>query len=521
MRRVAPAFRGPAVGMAAGTALSRATGLARTVALAAALGVGSLSDAYNTANTAPNMLFALAAGGVLGSALVPMLAREEDDERRAELASVVLGTVTVLALVAATAMALGAPLLMRLLAAGAGDREDRGDLLAVGTTWMRIFAPQVALYAVGVTSTGVMAARGRLVLGAAAPVATNVLTVLAAGAAIAASGGRAPSAGDVPASAVTWLGWGTTAAVAAMVAIQLWGARRTEPGLRFAPRVHHRAVTELRRLGGWVLLYVVVNQVALGVVVALASAVDGGVTAYQWAFMLMQLPYAVVAVSVFSGAFPEISRAAARGPDVTAEVTAPARTALALLVPAAAGLALLAPVVAAAAVGPDGGPLVAAGLRGFAVSLIPFSVFQLLTRASYAASDARTPALVNIAVNASMLVVDLAVLGAAGGARARVTGLALGHAVSYVVGCAVLGRLLVRRGALRGRPAATGVAGSVAATALMAAVLLAAPLPSRPATRPAALAAAVAGVALGGTAYAVGLAAARAVARPRVRSPAP
>ena len=53
------------VGMAAGTAVSRGTGLLRTVALAWALGVSTLGDAYNTANTAPNMIFALTAGGAL------------------------------------------------------------------------------------------------------------------------------------------------------------------------------------------------------------------------------------------------------------------------------------------------------------------------------------------------------------------------------------------------------------------------------------------------------------------------
>lgn len=502
--------------MAAGTVLSRATGLARTVALAAALGVGSLSDAYNTANTAPNMLFALAAGGVLGSAFVPMLAREDDDRRRAEVASVVLGTVTVLSLVVALAMALAAPLLMRLLAAGSGGREDRAELLAVGTTWMRAFAPQVALYAVSVAATGVMTARGRLALGAVAPVATNVLTIAAAVAFIAMGDGRAPGVGDVSPGAVAVLGWGTTLAVGAMAAIQLWGARRTEPGLRFSPRLHHPAVAELRRLGGWVLLYVVVNQVALALVIALASTVRGGVTAYQWAFMLMQLPYAVVAVSIYSAAFPGISRAAARSPDVTAEVTRPGQTALTLLLPAATGLAVLAPLVAAVAVGTSGGPLVAAALQGFAVSLVPFSLFQLLTRASYAAADTRAPALVNVAVNASMLAVDVAVLVLVDGARGRVLGLALGHAVSYVVGCAVLGTLLVRRGALRRPPAPGPAVRSLAATAVMVLALWLLPLPARPSTRLGALVVTAAAVAAGAAVYGAGLGALNALPSRRV-----
>lgn len=472
-------LRHPAVGMAVGTAGSRATGLLRTVALAGALGVGRLSDAYNTANTAPNMLFALVAGGVLSASLVPMLARHVESADRRERASVMLGTVTMIGVGMALVMALGAPWLMRLLASGAGGRPGEQELLALGTTWMRIFALQIPCYAVSVAAVGVLTAHRRLTLGAAAGIVTNVITIAAAIAFVVAAGTSRPALDAVPRRAVLVLGWGTTVSVAAMAALQLWGARRVVPGLRFAPRLRHPVVSELGRLGRWVFVYVSVNQIGLAAVVAMASSVSGGVSAYQWAFMLMQLPYAVVGVSVFSAAYPALAEAADRQSDLSARVARPAFTATALLLPAAAGLFVLAPPLAALTIG-NGSPLVAMALRGFAVSLVPFSMFQLLTRVCYARSDARTPALVNIAANATMLVVDAVVLVLPLSPGSTVMGLALGHAASYFAGCAGLTVLLRRDGVLVGRvaTAARRLAAPVAATAIMAVGLALLPMPS-------------------------------------------
>ena len=467
----------PVVGMAAGTVASRATGLLRTVALAAVLGVGSLSDAYNIANTVPNMLFALVAGGVIGSALVPMLSADGDDDQRRDTASVVLGTITAWTAACGLLLAFGASSVISLLTAGAEGRGDEREMVALASTWLRWFSPQLPLYAVSVVATAVMTAHARLSLGAAAPVATNVLTIMAAvlfGAAVGADHAVAPVADAGGAVAV--LGGGTTLAVAVMAGIQLWGARRVLPGLRFEPRLRHPAVRQLARVGGWMLLYVSVNQLGLAIVISMASDVEGAVTAYQWAFALMQLPYAVVAVSIYSAAYPVLARSANAGHDLTASVAGPLTRSLLLLLPASVGLAALAVPATAVLVGAGEADIVAAGLRGFAVSLVPFSVFQLFSRACYARRDTRSPALVNVAVNLTMLIVDVVAVSVLDG-EAIVFGLAVGHAASYVVGCVLLAVRLARHGDVRvrelltirlGRPvvaaAVVGLAAAVAAT---------------------------------------------------------
>ncbi|MBA2553981.1 MAG: murein biosynthesis integral membrane protein MurJ, partial [Geodermatophilaceae bacterium] len=69
--------------MALATTVSRLTGFARTVVLVAAIGLGIVGDAYNTANTLPNIVYELLLGGVLTSVIVPLLVharvRDADD----------------------------------------------------------------------------------------------------------------------------------------------------------------------------------------------------------------------------------------------------------------------------------------------------------------------------------------------------------------------------------------------------------------------------------------------------------
>ena len=67
--------------MAVATLVSRITGLLRTMVLAAALGVGLVNDAYNTANTLPNIVYELLLGGVLTSVVVPLLVHAQERDR--------------------------------------------------------------------------------------------------------------------------------------------------------------------------------------------------------------------------------------------------------------------------------------------------------------------------------------------------------------------------------------------------------------------------------------------------------
>lgn len=441
----------PAAAMAVATGISRGTGFARTLALAWALGVTGLADAYNVANTAPNMLFQLAAGGVLSSAVVPLLAQSSSPAEREENANALFGIVIAIGVLASLVLAIGAPWFIRLLTLGGAGRADHADVVRVGSLWLLLFAPQILAYAVSVFCVGVLTTHRRLFLGAVAPVMTNVLTLVGVLAFVVVSV-RRPGVRGVGDGAVLWLGVLTTLGVVVMAAIQFFGARRIQPSLRPQLILRHPAIRRAAGVAPWVALYVGVNQAGLAVVVAFASSVSGGVSAYQWAFTVMQLPYALIGVSILTAAFPRISESALRDPVAAAATVERAlRRLLQLLGPAAGALIGIAPILGTALVGRSGDDLVAAGMAGFAVSLVPFSVFQLLTRACYAFRDARSPALVNIGVNVVNVAFDFLVLLTVDGDSRRLAGLALGHAASYMVGSGLLARQLEARHGVRVR----------------------------------------------------------------------
>ena len=428
--------------MAVATALSRATGFARTVAVAWALGATVVGDAYNVANTAPNMIFQLAAGGVLSSAVVPLLARASDRDR-ARTASALFGVVVAAGAVGMVLVVVAAPGIVRLLTLGASGRADHGALVDLSATWLRLFAVQVPAYAVSVFAVAVMTHHGRLVLGAAASISTNLVTAAGAAAVVVLVGTR-PRIDDIDATAVLALGGATSAGVALMAGIQLWGAIRTQPGLRPSFRLRHPAVQQLLRRSPWVLLYVVVNQLGLAAVTAMTSSVPGGVSAYQWSFAVMQLPYAIIGVSLISASYPRVSALAAAGQDITVELAKTVRVGATILVPASALLIATARPLGTALVGPDDAALVAAGVVGFGVGLVPFACFQLLARTSYAHGDTKVPAIVNVAVNAVNVAGGLAIATVTAPTSLRVGGLAVAHALSYIAGTLLLARSLRR-----------------------------------------------------------------------------
>jgi putative peptidoglycan lipid II flippase len=113
--------------------------------------------------------------------------------------------------------------------------------------------------------------------------------------------------------------------------------------------------------------------------------------------------------------------------------------------------------------------LVASVLRYFALGLIPFSAFLLLSRAFYARQDNRTTALWNILAVGVTVALDFALFPVM-----DVKGLALAHTMGFVVGSIVLAYLLRRRvGSLQGRKTATEFAKVAIASVVAGGAMLA------------------------------------------------
>jgi putative peptidoglycan lipid II flippase len=217
--------------------------------------------------------------------------------------------------------------------------------------------------------------------------------------------------------------------------------------LRFRFDLKDPAVARVVRLAVYVIGYVVVNQIGLWVVLALANGVTGGVTSWQVAFIFFQLPHGLFAVSLQSALFPDLSRAAGAGDwDTFRERFASGvRGVVYLLLPAAVGYVLLAQpiarvIIARGVADTTDADAVAAVLRVFAWGLVFYSLFHLLTRCFYALPDTRTPTAINAAAVATAVAVDVPLYLTYG-----VPGLAAGHALSYLVGVVLLTAMLARR----------------------------------------------------------------------------
>jgi putative peptidoglycan lipid II flippase len=448
--------------MSIGTALSRVTGFLRLTFAAAALGNAVVASSYNAANVTPNIVYELVLGGVLTSVFVPVFVewlQKRGREEAWELARRVLTLALVGLTVIAVAAIVLAPEIMRLyyVRAPAASREQS---IALGTFFLRWFMPQIVFYGVGAVATGLLNAHRRFAVPMFAPILNN-LTVIATFAAFIwiHSGDVAPE--TVGFGQKMLLAVGTTLGVAAMT-LALWPSLRSI-GFRWRARLGWRdeGVLRLGRLAAWVVVYVVANQAAYVVVLVLAGQQRSWYTVYSYAFILFQLPYAIFAVSIFTALIPSMSGRWADG-DVDGLRTLLSqglRMTAVIVLPAAAGYLALAEPITRLLLGHgqfEAVTLTARTLQAFALGLLFFAAFQLLTRTFYSMQDSRTPALVNV-VSASMNVgLDVLYVNGFG---LGVQGLALGHASTYVFSTVVSIVILRRR--LR-RLDGTRIAASVA-----------------------------------------------------------
>jgi putative peptidoglycan lipid II flippase len=441
--------------MAVGTSLSRLTGFLRVAAMAFAIGITEtrLADAYNIANTTPNIIYELALGGVLSSVVVPVFVEWMQTRGREATWEVArrLFTVAFLGLSAIAVLAIVfAPWIARLytLRIGAGQEATR----ELTTFFLRWFMPQIVFYGLGAIATALLNTDRRFAAPMFAPILNNLI-VIATFAIFAAMPGPAPGSHQLATHAQELvLAIGTTLGVVGMT-VALWPSlRRTGFRFHWRPQLHDEAVVRIGRLAGWVLVYVAANQLGYLIVLVLAAATQGGYTAYGAAFILFQLPHAIFTVSIVTALLPAMSsrwtdgdvagfRALlGRGIRATAVIVIP--SALAYLV---IGRDIVRLLLEHGVAKEQSGDLVAGVLALFAAGLFFFSLFQLLLRAFYSMQDTRTPALINLGalavnVGANLLFVFTFDLG--------VRGLALGHAVSYVFSSIVA--LLVLRKRLGG-----------------------------------------------------------------------
>ncbi|MDF9716679.1 murein biosynthesis integral membrane protein MurJ [Nocardioides sp. ChNu-99] len=454
--------------MAAGTIVSRLSGYVRGILLAAALGTQMHADVFSIANTVPNMVYILLAGGVFNAVLVPQLVRamkhdadggEAYVNRIVTLATLFLGTVTVLLVVAA-------PWVMSIYLDDAFDSPQLAAQRESAVDFARYCLPQVFFYGMFVLLGQILNSRGRFGPMMWAPIANNVISVTVLVVYLTTFG---PVAEDRQNAAFSTgrellLGIGSTLGIVAQLVILVPFLRAT--GLRFRPRFDFvgTGLGRTFRLAGWTIGFVIVNQLAYTVVVRLASAgtteaaasgeLGTGYFVYSQAFLIMMVPHSVVTVSLTTAILPRLSAAAAESDlrAVADTLSSTLRTTLAFVVPAVTLVVVaardLANLIWGYGAARDSFEVFVPSLVLFAPVMVLFTVHYMMLRGFYALEQTRRVFLVQcviavVNIGAAVLLVRRANLYDTAPALVLAYGCAyaVGAALSYAVLSRTLGGL--------------------------------------------------------------------------------
>ena len=323
----APSVARSSLTMFGGSVASRVLGTVRAGLITAIIGAQLAGDAFSLANTLPNVLYMLAAGGILNAVLIPSLSRamrlpdggQQFTDRVITLALVGMAVLTVL-------VTAGAGLFVQLLASTSTPSMKR---LAIAFSLITL--PQIFFYGLFALLGQILNARGRFGAFAWAPFMANVVAVTGlvlfmimfpAPHQVSPTGEPIPRSPEQWTPPMIWLFAGS--ATLSVVVQSLWlvpALRRT--GFQYRPRwgIRGAGLGGASRLAMWAFVGLVVSQ--LGFFISQGTlnhaASEGtpdfpisGPAVYGIAFTIFMLPHAFVTVSIITALFPRLSAAAAR-----------------------------------------------------------------------------------------------------------------------------------------------------------------------------------------------------------------
>lgn len=478
--------------MATGTVASRITGIARDIAMTAALGFYLVSDAYSLGNSLPTMLYILVIGGALNAVFIPQLVRrmkDDDDGGKAYADRLLTLTATVLLVLSVIAVA-AAPWIVDLYT----PDDYPTDTYELAVAFARLFLPQIFFYGLYTMLSQVLNARGHFAMPMFAPIANNVIAITTFVLFIAVAGTSAAADGALTSDQVLLLGIGTTLGVIVQAVLLVPILRRS--GYLWRPRFDWRdsGLGKAAKLAAWTVALVLVNQVAYLFIMRLAAqanvnaAASGmvaeGITTYQKAHLVFMLPHSVITISLVTALLPSLSRVAHAGllRQVGQDVARTMRMIALLIIPITAilfvnGAAISVLLFGYGAATPQQAAVMGLTVSIFMLGLPAFTLFYVLLRGFYALEDTRTPFIVTAILSAVMLALAFPLFSLMSG-TSQVAALALAYSAAYWVGLVVAWILLARRlGSLEsGRTiwslVRTVIAGAVAVGAMTAVAML-------------------------------------------------
>ena len=403
------------------TLLSRLTGFARDIMLAAILGAGPVADAFFVALRLPNHFRAIFAEGAFNAAFVPAYAHVHGERGEASarlfadrIFTLLLASQVVLLVIAWLFM----PQAMSILAPGFTDDAEQRRM-AIELT--RITFPYLLLITLVTLYGGMLNVMHRFASAAAAPIFLNLAMMMTL-----ALAAFFPSAGHAAAWGVLVSGF--------LQFFLLAGDVARHGGLpRFAPLRLDEDVRAFFRALGPATLGSMGTQVALFADTIIATFLAAGaLSALYYADRLNQLPIGVIGIAIGTVLLPEMSRRITAN-DMAGASAAQRRAfdfSLLFSVPFVAAFLTVPDVIMRAmftrgAFSKADAMTAGATLAAYAVGLIPFVTIRSAVAAFYARKDTATPvkaALAGIAVNVALKVALMGSLAQIGLALATATG---------------------------------------------------------------------------------------------------
>ena len=408
----------------------------------------AVGSAFQVANTLPNLITEIVLGSVMTSLVVPVLVRaekEDPDRGAAFIRKLFTLTVSLLAVVTLLAV-LGAPWLTRLML------RDGEVNVVLSTSFAYLVLPQIFFYGLFSLFMAVLNTKGIFRPGAWAPVANNLVSIAVLMLYSLLPGELAP---DEPASVfnphVLLVGLGTTLGVAVQCLIMLPSLKRAGVDLRPMWGIDDR----LKQFGGMavaIIVYVAISQAGYVVTTNVASLADAAAPLiYSNAWLLLQVPYGVIGVTLLTAIMPRLSRNAADGDDraVITDLTLATKLTFIALIPVIVfftgfGVDIAYALFQYGAFGGEDAELLGLTLSFSAFTLIPYALVMLHLRVFYARENAWTPTYIVAGITATKIVLSLAAPLVAASPADVVILLGAANGFGYLAG-AVIGAFLLRR----------------------------------------------------------------------------
>jgi putative peptidoglycan lipid II flippase len=440
---------------------SRFLGLFRTSLFAYVFGTTATSDAFLQAFLVPDLIFTIIAGGALSSAFIPVFTQytigEHDEKTAWHITSSLLNLIVAIMTFLAFLAFILAPVIVPLYNPGLSQRDPQELNLIISLS--RIMLLQSVILGGGVIINSVLFAKQNFLLPAIGTVLYNVGLIAGLIPGLFLTIHRTPASLTTAAFLATI---GVVLGAILQVGVQVPGVIKAGMRYTFVFDWRHPSVIQVARqmvpraFNSAMLYFSIFVDRALILLLAVGvgqDAVNGSITQYYQAFILVSLPLGVFGMAISTAAFPTMAENVTLGrmDRFRNIIQDTLRTILFMSLPSSVGLIVLGlPIIQVllehGAYSLDSALNTSIPLAFFAVGLIGLSAIEILTRSFYALRDTKTPVTVSVVQFIFKIALSVLLIQAAGwGLQWGLGGLALATSISAILEAFVLLWLLQQR----------------------------------------------------------------------------